>query len=49
MRLNDRLTVDLPCFLRKDSGASFSEFALVASIVVVVGIMVLIAWHKVWG
>jgi Tfp pilus assembly protein PilV len=49
MRLNDRLSVDLSCFLRKDSGASFSECALVASIVIVVGVIALIAWQKAWG
>ncbi len=49
MRLNDRLPFDLRCFLRKDSGASFSECALVASIVIVVGVIALIAWQKAWG
>lgn len=45
----DYLPVDLARFLRKDSGASFSECALVASIVIVVGIIALIAWHKAWA
>lgn len=45
----DYLSVDLARFLRRDSGASFSECALVASIVVVVGIIALIAWQKAWN
>lgn len=49
MCVYDYLPVDLARFLRKDSGASFSECALVASIVVVVGMIVLIAWNKAWG
>ena len=49
MRPSRHLIFDLDYFLRKESGASFSECALVASIVVVVGCIVLIAWQKIWG
>lgn len=49
MCVYDYLPVHLARFLRRDSGASFSEFALVASIVIVVGIIALIAWSKAWG
>ena len=49
MCVYDSLPVDLLRFLRKDSGASISEWALVVSIVVVVGIIALIAWNKAWG
>jgi Flp pilus assembly pilin Flp len=46
MRLDERLSSALVHFLRKDDGTSFAEYALVASLIVVVCVIALLALSR---
>ena len=46
VRLDEYLPPDLTCFLREDAGVSFAEYALVASLIAVVCVIVLLALGK---